>query len=239
MINSISILFPIYNEKLRLKNSLNKIDIFISKKYFKKVEIILINDGSTDQSNELIKLFLLNSKNKKNYKLISYKKNMGKGYALAKGVNLAKNDWILTCDIDLSVELKQIITWDKKFLNKNLYAYFGSRLHKSSIVKKNFIRNMLGYIFRFFIYVIFKLNIDDTQCGFKLYKRNTAIKIFINLTIYRYTHDIEISIICLKNNIKIKELPVIWKHKSNEKVNIFVDPFIMLVSLIKIKFKLY
>ena len=150
MINSISILFPIYNEKLRLKNSLNKIDIFISKKYFKKVEIILINDGSTDQSNELIKLFLLNSKNKKNYKLISYKKNMGKGYALAKGVNLAKNDWILTCDIDLSVELKQIITWDKKFLNKNLYAYFGSRLHKSSIVKKNFIRNMLGYIFRFF-----------------------------------------------------------------------------------------
>jgi len=182
---------------------------------------------------------LLNSKNKKNYKLISYKKNMGKGYALAKGVNLAKNDWILTCDIDLSVELKQIITWDKKFLNKNLYAYFGSRLHKSSIVKKNFIRNMLGYIFRFFIYVIFKLNIDDTQCGFKLYKRNTAKKIFINLTIYRYTHDIEISIICLKNNIKIKELPVIWKHKSNEKVNIFVDPFIMLVSLIKIKFKLY
>lgn len=238
MIKSISILFPIYNEKHRLKNSLNKIDIFLSKKYFKKVEIILIDDGSTDQSSELIKIFLINSKNKKNYKLISYKKNMGKGYALAKGISYVKNDWILTCDIDFSVELKQIISW-KKFIKKNLYVYFGSRLHKLSIVKKNYFRGLIGFFFRILVFLFFKLNIYDTQCGFKLYKKNIAKKIFANLTEKRYAHDVEISVKCFKNNIKIKELPVIWKHKSYGKLNIFIDPLLMLIALIKIRIKLY
>jgi dolichyl-phosphate beta-glucosyltransferase len=238
MIKSISILFPIYNEEKRLQNSLKMIDIFLKKNFYKKIEVILIDDGSTDGSKKIIELFLKKSLNKKKYKFISYKKNVGKGYALSRGVSLGNKDWILTCDIDFSVKLEQIINWEKKFLKKDLFVYFGSRMHSLSTLQKNYFRNIIGSIFKLVVYILFKLNISDTQCGFKLYKKKIAKKIFFKLIEKRYVHDVEIALRCIKNNIQIIELPVNWKHKSNGKINIFIDPFVMFVSLLKLKIKM-
>tara|TARA_B100001093_G_C26814247_1_gene1008935 strand:+ start:508 stop:1227 length:720 start_codon:yes stop_codon:yes gene_type:complete len=238
MIKSISILFPIYNEEKRLQNSLKMIDIFLKKNFYKKIEVILIDDGSTDGSKKIIELFLKKSLNKKKYKFISYKKNVGKGYALSRGVSLGNKDWILTCDIDFSVKLEQIINWEKKFIKKDLFVYFGSRMHSLSTLQKNYFRNIIGSIFKLVVYILFKLNISDTQCGFKLYKKKIAKKIFFKLIEKRYVHDVEIALRCIKNNIQIIELPVNWKHKSNGKINIFIDPFVMFVSLLKLKIKM-
>lgn len=238
MIKSISILFPIYNEEKRLQNSLKMIDIFLKKNFYKKIEVILIDDGSTDGSKKIIELFLKKSLNKKKYKFISYKKNVGKGYALSRGVSLGNKDWILTCDIDFSVKLEQIINWEKKFIKKDLLVYFGSRMHSLSTLQKNYFRNIIGSIFKLVVYILFKLNISDTQCGFKLYKKKIAKKIFFKLIEKRYVHDVEIALRCIKNNIQIIELPVNWKHKSNGKINIFIDPFVMFVSLLKLKIKM-
>ena len=238
MFNSISIVFPIYNEEKRVKKSLQEIDVFLNKKQIKKIEILLINDGSTDNTMELIKKFLHKTINKKKIKIISLKNNKGKGYALMKGVELAKNDWILTADIDLSVKLEQLIIWKKRYMQKNLLVYFGSRSHKYSIIKKNMFRNILGIIFQIIIYFLFRLNIPDTQCGFKLYKKHVAKKVFNNLLEKGYVHDVEIAYKCLKKEYEIKELPITWKHKSNGKVNIFIDPFKMLFALLRLKVKL-
>lgn len=238
MINSISILFPIYNEEKRIENSLKKIDIFLNKKKFKKIEILLIDDGSTDRTTKLINNFLNLTRNKKKIKLILIKKNSGKGYALMQGVKLAKNDWILTIDIDLSVKLEQLLIWRKKYIKKNTLVYFGSRSHKLSIIKKNLMRDVLGILFKILSFLFFRLNISDTQCGFKLYKKNVAEKVFKKLIENGYVHDIEIAFRCLKNKFKIKELPVTWNHKPDGKVNILYDPFIMLFALIKLKIKL-
>jgi dolichyl-phosphate beta-glucosyltransferase len=214
------------------------IDIFLKKNFYKKIEVILIDDGSTDGSKKIIELFLKKSLNKKKYKFISYKKNVGKGYALSRGVSLGNKDWILTCDIDFSVKLEQIINWEKKFLKKDLFVYFGSRMHSLSTLQKNYFRNIIGSIFKLVVYILFKLNISDTQCGFKLYKKKIAKKIFFKLIEKRYVHDVEIALRCIKNNIQIIELPVNWKHKSNGKINIFIDPFVMFVSLLKLKIKM-
>lgn len=238
MLNSISIIFPLYNEEKRLQASLFKIDAFLNKKKFKKIEIIFVNDGSKDSTLKLLKLFIKKSKNKKIIKTISFKKNMGKGYALMQGVKFAKNDWILTSDIDLSVKLNQLLIWKKKFLRKNFNVYFGSRSHINSIIKKNFLRNILGIFFKLFCFLLFKINISDTQCGFKLYKKNIAKKVFSNLITNGYVHDIEIAYKCRKNNFIITELPVMWEHKSNGKINILIDPFKMLIGLINLKIQL-
>ena len=64
--------------------------------------------------NEIENLLDLANKNKLDLKLISYKTNKGKGFALKKGVAKAKHDWIITVDIDLSVKLEQIKMWQKK-----------------------------------------------------------------------------------------------------------------------------
>ena len=239
MIGSISIIFPIYNEEKRLLNSLNKIDAFINKKKFNKIEIIFVNDGSYDDTSSLLSLFIKKSKNRKKIKVISLKKNMGKGYALMRGVKFAQNDWILTADIDLSVKLEQLIIWEKKFLRKDFFVYFGSRSHFNSVIKKSILRNILGIFFKIFCFFIFKINISDTQCGFKLYKKSAAKKVFHNLIENGYVHDVEIAYKCLKNNFIITELPIVWKHKSHGKINVLIDPLKMFIGLINLRIQLH
>ena len=89
IIKELSIIFPIYNEENRLKRNLYKITKLFNSFKLIKIEIILVNDGSSDQTHKIINEYLDSLKKKyiKNkIKYICYKKNMGKGYALKKGI---------------------------------------------------------------------------------------------------------------------------------------------------------
>lgn len=229
MIKSISIVIPFYNEKKRILSCLNQIKKFKNKKII--TEFILVDDGSIDGTDLIIKKFL-----KKNYKkgrLIKNKKNMGKGYALKMGVLKSKNQWILTTDMDMSVPLKQILIWIKnKYLKKECSIYFGSREHNHSTVEAKLYRKILGIIFRILIKVLLKIKIKDTQCGYKLYKNTIGKKIFRKLTMNKFDHDLEIVLNAKNFNHSIIELPVKWSHKSSSKLNIFTDPLKMLYGII-------
>ena len=134
MIKSISIIYPVFNEEKRLSKTFLDISKFEKLNKFLKKEYIFVNDGSSDQTLSVIKEKF---KNNKKVKVVSYNKNMGKGYALKKGVQIAKNDWVLTTDADCSVSNFQLIKWiQKKYLDQNNLVYFGSRNHPLSIVKK-------------------------------------------------------------------------------------------------------
>jgi len=238
MINSLSIVFPVFNEQSRIKNSLNKIKKFIKFSKLKYIEVIFIDDGSTDRTYFIINNFILAFKNNKKIRLFLIKnsKNLGKGHSLKRGILQARAEWILTSDIDLSVNINQYQEWfKKKLLEKNCFIYFASRNHPDSIVQKTFSRYLLGQVFRFLILFLFKIKFYDTQCGYKLYKNTIAKKIFFNLKDNRFVHDVEIVLIANLNKFLIKEMPVHWSHKNNSKVNIFKDIFIMLWDLLMIK----
>lgn len=233
MIKSLSIIIPFFNEEQRIQSCLKRIA-----KFNKKIstEFILVNDGSYDKSNFIVKEFL--KKNSKNIKLLNLKKNMGKGHALKKGIQVAKKEWILTSDLDLSVPLDQIFNWTKRnYLKKNCYIYFGSRGHKKSIVKAKLYRIFLGKIFRFLINILFTIEITDTQCGYKLYQKKIAKKIFKKIKMSRFEHDLEIVLNAKKLNHPIIELPVKWIHKSNSKLNIIIDPIRMFLGILFLKYK--
>ena len=243
MIKSLSIIFPVYNEELRLKSSFNHILSFFKKKKPFKTEIIFVDDGSEDNSWSLINNFTNNFKNsKKNKKIIfqviKSKKNLGKGSALKLGVKKAKCDWILTADVDMSVSLFQICNWiEKKYINKKYLVYFGTRKHEKSIVKSNFTRQVLGDVMSLLTNVILNIQIQDTQCGYKLYKKSFAKPIFFKMKDFGFNHDLEIILLLKSKNIEIKELPVKWKHKDNSRLNIFWDPVKMLLGIFLMKFR--
>ena len=114
-LKSLSVVFPFFNEEKRLSTSFLKLKKNIKHLEGVDIEIILVNDGSTDNSDKLTKQFIssLKNKQKKIIRYISYRKNMGKGYALKKGVLKSRKEWILTCDIDFSAEPKSILSWDR------------------------------------------------------------------------------------------------------------------------------
>ena len=234
----LSLIIPIFNEEQRLRSSLNIIKKFFQKKIKKNIEVIFVNDGSTDNSKIIIDKFI--SKNKKScqFKFINYKKNIGKGYAIKKGVLNSKNSWILICDADMSVNPNQFDTWfkEKKITNKYA-AYYGSRNHKKSIIKTSFIRKFLGLFFKLLIKAVFSIDLKDTQCGFKVFNKNYAYKIFKNLQSHRFAFDVELTLLLKNSNILIKELPLMWNHKDGSKLNIFLDIPKMFLDILFIKIK--
>ena len=239
MISSISIIFPVFNESIRLRTTFVDIKKFNKKNFLKKIEYIFVDDGCTDDSVKKIKKFIFENKKKNiNYKLIQFKKNKGKGEALKKGVLACRSNWILTTDTDISVSLKQIINWIKKgFINKKNKIYFGSRNLKNSRTKYKIYRKLLGLVFNKFINYYFSIKLSDTQCGFKLYEGKVGKKLFKDLQDKGFAHDIEIILRAEKFNFSIIELPVKWEHRDNSKLNIFSDSLTMLLNLVYIKGK--
>lgn len=234
MITSLSVIFPIYNEEKRLLDCFKDIKKFLIKSKVKKLEFIFVNDGSTDNSFKIIKKFTSTQKIK--FKIINSKKNLGKGFALKKGVLASKNDWVLTLDTDISVSLDEINRWIKKKYIKNNKIYFASRNLKSSNVEYKIHRKFIGLIFILLCRILLGIKLSDTQCGFKLYEKKTAKKIFKILKENRFAHDIEIVQISNRYKTKIIELPVKWVHKENSKINLIKDSLDIFFSLLKIRF---
>ena len=240
MINELTIIFPLFNEEKRLKKTFSEIQNFKKKVRKKKIEIIFVDDGSQDKSKSLLDSFIHKASSKKfNIKYYKLSKNMGKGYALKIGIKKSSLKWILTTDIDLSVPLSQILDWEKNNYLKSKKVIFGSRNHERSKVNKNFLRYVLGTLFNFFVNTILQISLLDTQCGFKLYKRSIAKKIYSKLTNYGFAHDLELVLILKQKKIEIIELPVKWSHKSGSKVNIFLDSIKMFLNIIFLKFKYF
>tara|TARA_Y100000590_G_scaffold152753_1_gene175399 strand:- start:3582 stop:4298 length:717 start_codon:yes stop_codon:yes gene_type:complete len=233
---SLSIIIPLYNEERRIFKSLTKIKKFINQNKKKKIEIIFVSDGSSDQTNKIIDFFIKKNKRICKFNFIKYSKNIGKGHAVKKGVLKSKNSWILMCDADMSVDPNQFNEWfkSKKIIN-NKTAYFGSRSHKKSQIKASIIRIFLGIFFRLLIKILFNIKLMDTQCGFKVFHKKYALKVFKKINSSRFAFDVELVIILKKNNIEIKELPLKWTHKSGSKLNILYDLPKMIYDIFLIK----
>ncbi len=229
---NLSIIIPIYNEEKRLERNLPKIKKYLSG-FQGKHELLLIDDGSSDNTRKVIKEF--SKKNRKlNIKLNKKRKNQGKGYSVKEGVFLSKHNLILFTDADLSTPINEA---DKLLkYTKNYDVIIASRdLPESKVIGQPFYRKIMGRIFSFSTLLITGLRIRDTQCGFKMFSRKSARLIFKRSTINRFGFDPELLYIAKKHNFKIKEVPVIWTNDTESKVNSVKDSFQMLLDLFRIR----
>lgn len=235
---SLSIVIPLYNEEVRLKKSLPILKNFINKYKKNKIEIIFVSDGSTDKTNSVIQNFKIVESSNIKKKIIKYKKNKGKGFAVKKGVLKANNEWVLLCDTDLSVHPNQFIAWyNKKSLISKKIAYYGSRAHPKSYVEASKLRIFLGFFFKKLIKYMFNINLSDTQCGFKVFHNSYSKKIFKKLKSPGFSFDVELTILLRQQRIMIKELPLKWIHKKGSKLSFLKDIPKMIIDMILIRLK--
>jgi len=216
---NLSVIIPVYNEAKRLPHALT-----ICGKN-PGWEIIFVNDGSTDASAVIIK--------KAGYKLISYPKNQGKGYALKQGVKLATGRMILITDVDFSTPLAEL----NKFFPVGADIVIGSRKTKGAQITKHQSpwREFLGRQFTNLTNLWLGTNVSDVTCGFKLFKTPVAKKLFALSKIKRWGYDAEILYLAKKLKFKIAEVPVVWHNDARTKVALLPDIFRSLVDLILIR----
>lgn len=167
---SLSIFFPAYNEEGNIATTIidaRSAALAVSKKY----EIIVVNDGSTDRTAEVV---LELQKHDQNIKLISHKKNLGYGAAVKTGLKACKNDWIFFTDSDGQFKYNEL----QKFVNETMRAdlIIGYRRKRMDPFHRVFVAQVLLKLWNF---ALFGLTVRDVDCAYKLFKKDVrdAVKL--------------------------------------------------------------
>ena len=183
-----SIIIPIHNEIDCLKKLLKSIENY----FFKGHEIIIIDDGSTDGSTQVLE-------NSKLINLITIRNNKGKGYAIRQGLKIVKYDSVIIFDGDLELnpsEISKLMILDKK---KKIYSAMGYRFKSLNPFKSNF--DWGNFMFTSFFNILFKSNHRDILCCAKAFYLNQSTKKY--LTSNGFDIDIELSsVLTINNNFK-------------------------------------
>jgi dolichyl-phosphate beta-glucosyltransferase len=229
----LSIIIPAYNEEKRIKRTLDIVVAYLDKHRF-DYEIIVVNDGSTDKTKDVI----IAMKHKK-IRILDILSNKGKGYSVKQGFLAATKEWILSTDADLSTPLEEVETC---FRYTDRYSVvIGSRnLPMSQIViKQPFVRSSLGKVFPIFVRLLLLPGIRDSQCGFKLFRKDVAKKIAEKQIIDGFCFDAEQLFLAKKMGYKIKEVPISWANDERSKVRIVADSLRMFLDLFCIRWNAF
>lgn len=230
----LSVIIPAYNEARRIPKTLVDIDGRLSSETY-GYEIIVVNDGSTDNTAEVIKNFLPSIKN---LKFIDNQENKGKGAVVRQGMLEANGNVRLFTDADNSTTIEQfngMIPYLKDF-----GVVIGSRSVSGAKLDppQPLYRQIPGKIGNFIIQLLVLPGIWDTQCGFKAFTEEAALKIFPIAKIDRWGFDIEALALAKYFGFSIKELPVHWINDifSHVKASAYLQ---VLVETLKIRWWLW
>ncbi len=210
----LSVIIPAYNEANRLPLTLvdvNKRLLSVDYDY----EIIVVDDGSQDATVEVAKRFyhLI-----KNFRVIENKANHGKGWVVKQGMLEAKGRWRLFMDADNATSVDQFGNMIPYLSDYQIII--GSRDIKGAklVPPQPFYRRWLGNVGNLIIQVLLLPGIWDTQCGFKCFSEEAALKIFPLMKTNRWAFDAEALALGKKFGYKIKEIPVVWVNDFRSKV---------------------
>ncbi|QQG43478.1 MAG: glycosyltransferase family 2 protein [Candidatus Daviesbacteria bacterium] len=228
---NLSVVVPVFNEEKRLPKNLEKIITYL-KKGKASYEVILVDDGSTDKTWDVLNDF------KNLYPstvLKRHKENMGKGAAVKTGMLASNGKLVLMTDCDLSTPMEEL-----KILLQYIKSHdivIGSRRLKEKKLGRlpERYRTFLGDIYYELLRLILLPAVKDTNCGFKLFSKEVIKPVFNRQKINRWGYDAEVLFIADKLNFKIKEVPVKWTHYAGSKVKIFDAVTKTLGELLQIK----
>ncbi len=228
-VKKISIIIPAYNEEKTIKQVIKRvsnIEFGIDK------EIIVINDGSEDNTAEKVNELI---KDGYNIKLISHIKNSGKGCAIRTGIANSTGEIIVIQDADLEYEPSELKTLIQPIIDKKTFVVYGSRfLKKNPVLYKTY---YLGNKFMsFVISFLFGQQITDPYTCYKILHKKIFEK--MNLESKKFEFEAEITCKLLKNGYKILEIPISYNPRSlkqGKKIK-FKDAVVGLLTILKIKF---
>lgn len=209
---SLSIVIPAYNEGYRLKETIAAIIFMLDNDQdmpgadAQHTEIIIIDDGSTDSTPGL--LHELAYEFKGIIKPVFCNKNCGKGAAVAMGLDMASKDLILVMDADMQVHFREYKTFRKLMHLYNADVVVGNKRHPYSIVHYSGLRWFISNGYYLLVNMLFDIPLRDTQCGFKLFRRDAIYGITDEINVKRFAFDIELLCKLRNRGLRIIDAPV-------------------------------
>lgn len=222
----LSIVIPAYNEAHRIAGTLRRVLEFCESE-LSDWEIIVVDDGSSDDTAREVRAF-------ERIRYIRNAGNRGKGFSVRRGVLAARCDPILFTDADLSAPIEDA----RRLLGaiqKGADVAIGSRhFDVTTTVQRTRWRRLMASAFRLLVRILVIRGIYDTQCGFKMFRREAARSIFPKQRLAGWGFDVELLYIARRQRYRIEEVSVSWAESRESRLR-WHTPLAMLLDLIHIR----
>jgi len=243
----LSVVVPAYNEEARIAYMLDEALRYLvarseaSSKF--TWEIIVVDDGSVDKTICVVRDYVTRYGSDR-IRLLRLTRNLGKGGAVRKGMMCTRGQYLLMADADGATrfqDLEQLEVVMGKLCRSNLEKYgiaVGSRVQIGDETKaeRTCFRQVLQYGFHLAVSTLCVRGVQDTQCGFKMFSRASARRLFPTQRIFRWAFDVELLFLAQRMmDMPIEEVPVNWVEIDGSKVNIILDSISMLRDMFIIR----
>lgn len=226
----LSIVIPAYNEEARLPESLNVIAEFIASKPY-PVEVVVVNNNSRDRTAQIVEEFATRFPFVRGL----FEGTQGKGAAVRSGMLAARGAYRFICDADLSMPIEEV----DKFLPPHLDDYdiaIASREAPGAVrYEEPSYRHLMGRVFNTIVRLFAVPGLQDTQCGFKMFRADVAENLFPLQTMNGWSFDVEILYAAQRWGYSIVEVPIHWYYKSNTRIHPLRDSVDMFVEVFRIR----
>ena len=229
----LSIIIPAFNEERRLPKTIDNIGAYLNARPV-RAEIIVVDDGSTDGTRKLLEDY---QKHFPGLRIVSNERNRGKGFSVRHGMLEASGEIALFTDADLSTPIEEADKLLFALRDQGYDVAIGSRAADRSLIEihQPAIREQAGILFNHLVRWIMGIDLSDTQCGFKAFRRKRTRLIFEQQRIEDFGFDPEILFLAKRHGLRVAEIPVRWSHDPATKVSMLSDGIGMFAELLVIR----
>lgn len=226
----VSVILALYNEGPTLEKSVNKI-VTVLKSLERSWEIIFVEDKSTDETLKTVKL--LNEK-VKNCKLIIHKKNQGRGRTVTDGLAAAAGTICGYLDVDLEISANYIPIFVEE-IEKGANIAVGMRFYEGGL--RSLARFLASKIYALMVKFLLKIPIEDTEAGYKFFRRSKILPILRKVKDEKWFWDTEICARAFWAGLKISQVPVLFVRRNDKKstVKLIPDTWAYITKIIKFR----
>jgi glycosyltransferase involved in cell wall biosynthesis len=223
----ISLVIPAYNKEKRIGGVISSYSAYLSGKC--DYELIIVCDG-TDNTARIVRDMTAHDPH---ISLLEFKERQGKGGAIVHGLRSSRGDVLAFVDADNSVPPEE---FEKLLgsLDGNDCVIASRRVKGAHTVNKPYARRFPSMIFNIIVNLLFNLNIRDTQCGAKLFRKEAVEDLLPHLKTKGFEFDVELLWRLKNRGCMVREVPINWTHDNGSTFSLGYS-YSMLVSLIRIR----
>ena len=228
----LSVVIPAFNESARIIATLDELARYLGEQEYIS-EVVVVDDGSVDDTADLVSQWAVDRPDTRLIRI----RHAGKGWAVRSGMLAARGDYRFMCDADLAMP----VHWIGEFIERmeaGLDIVIGSReVAGARRFDEPGYRHLMGRVFNRVVRLLAVSGFQDTQCGFKCFRADTAEELFSLQRTRGMGFDVEILFLGVKRGFSIEEMPIDWYHQAVSKVRPGVDTIDMLKDTIIIRLR--
>jgi dolichyl-phosphate beta-glucosyltransferase len=194
--------------------------------------VVVVNNNSSDATPAIAEAFAAEHPD---YARVLHEPRQGKGAAVKTGMLNGRGDYLFICDADLSMPIEEVNNFLPPTVDGYDVAIASREAPGARRIGEPEYRHLMGRVFNLIVRVFAVPGIQDTQCGFKVFRREVAHEVFPKQTIDGWGFDVEVLFIARKLGYRLIEVPITWYYKEQSRVKPIHDSINMFVEVLRVR----